>query len=140
MKKIILSISAVFFFGMLSAQTTETVQPVKQTEITFTTLEHNYGTMAFGANGICEFEFTNSGKEVLTLSNVEASCGCTAPTWSKEPIKPGGKGKITVKYNTQIAGQFQKQVRVYSNATVSPVVLNIKGIVNPQVQSEPTTK
>jgi len=140
MKKIILSISAIFFFGMLSAQTADTVQPVNKTEITFTTLEHNYGTMEFGANGICEFEFTNTGKEVLTLSNVEASCGCTVPTWSKDPIKPGGKGKITVKYNTQNPGRFQKQVRVFSNSTVSPVVLNIMGLVNPKAQTETTTK
>ncbi len=138
MKKIILSISAVFFFGMLSAQTVETTPTVIQTEITFTSLEHDYGTVEYSANGTCEFEFTNSGKEVLTLTNVQASCGCTTPDWSREPIKPGNKGKITVKYNTMIPGTFQKQIRVYSNATTSPVVLTIKGVVNPQVQPQPT--
>jgi hypothetical protein len=136
MKKIILSISAILFVGMLSAQTAETIQPVTQTEITFVSLEHNYGTIEYAANGICEFEFTNTGKEVLTLNNVQASCGCTAPEWSKEPIKPGDKGKITVKYNTQLPGTFQKQIRVYSNATTSPVVLTIKGEVKPQVQTQ----
>lgn len=134
MKKIILSISAIFLFGMLNAQTTETTVPEVKGEITFVNVEHDYGVVEYNANGTCEFEFTNTGKVVLTLNNVQASCGCTAPEWSKEPIKPGEKGKITVKYNTMIPGVFQKQIRVYSNATTSPVVLTIKGEVKPQAQ------
>jgi len=140
MKKIILSISAILFVGMLSAQTTQTTQTVQavqeepKTEITFTSLEHNYGSIEYDANGTCEFEFTNTGKIALVLVDVKASCGCTAPEWSKEPIKPGDKGKIIVKYNTKNVGPFQKTVRVLSNATVSPVILTIKGEVKPQAQ------
>lgn len=136
MKKLILSISAILFFGMLNAQTTETVVTEEKGEITFVSLEHNYGTVEFNANGTCEFEFTNTGKIALVLNNVQASCGCTAPEWSKEPIKPGDKGKISVKYNTMIPGPFQKQIRVYSNATTNPVVLTIKGEVKPQQQPQ----
>lgn len=120
---------------MLSAQTTETVVSEDKGEMTFASLEHNYGTIEFNGNGTCEFEFTNTGKIVLVLNNVQASCGCTAPEWSKEPIKPNEKGKITVKYNTQIAGPFQKLIRVYSNAASNPITLTIKGEVKPQVQS-----
>ncbi len=140
MKRIFLSISAIFFFGLLSAQTTETVVTEEKGEITFTTLEHNYGTIEINANGTCEFEFTNTGKVVLVLTNVQASCGCTAPEWSKVPIKPSDKGKISVKYNTQIPGPFNKQIRVYSNAAVNPVVLTIKGEVKPQVQPQVEAK
>jgi hypothetical protein len=133
MKKIIFSVSAFLLFGTLSAQTTETTNTGW---ITFTTLEHNYGTIEFNANGTCEFEFTNTGKDALILSNVQATCGCIRPDWSKVPLKPGDKGKITVKYNTQIPGPFQKQIRVYSNATTNPVVLVIKGEVKPQAQPQ----
>jgi len=140
MKQILLLLSSLFFVGMLSAQTTETKQEEIKGEITFAVLEHNYGTIEYDANGTCEFEFTNTGKVVLTLNNVQASCGCTAPEWSKEPIKPGEKGKIIVKYNTKIAGTFQKSIKVFSNATVSPVVLIIKGDVKPKVQQEQATK
>lgn len=140
MKKILLSLSAFFFVGMLNAQTTEVKQDEPKTEITFVNLEHNYGVIEYDANGTCEFEFTNSGTIVLTLSNVQASCGCTAPEWSKEPIKPGDKGKISVKYNTKIPGVFQKQIRVYSNATTSPLILTIKGEVKPQVQPQEQPK
>lgn len=140
MKKLILSISAIFFFGMLSAQTEQTTTVEEKGEINFVSLEHNYGTVEFNANGSCEFEFTNTGKIVLVLNNVQASCGCTAPEWSKEPIKPGDKGKITVKYNTMIPGPFQKQIRVYSNAATNPVVLTIKGEVKPQQQPQTETQ
>jgi hypothetical protein len=145
MKKILFSLSALFLIGMVNAQTTGTTQvtqPVDETktEITFTSLEHNYGTIEFDANGTCEFEFTNTGKVALTLSNVQASCGCTAPEWSKEPIKPGEKGKITVKYNTKLPGTFQKTIKVFSNSTVSPVVLTIKGEIKPKTQQDQPTK
>jgi len=136
MKKIFLSISALFLFGMLNAQTTETVVTEEKGEITFASLEHNYGSIELNANGTCEFEFTNTGKIPLVLNDVRASCGCTAPEWSRVPIKPGDKGKVTVKYNTQIPGPFQKQIKVYSNAVVSPVVLTVKGEVKPQVQPQ----
>ncbi len=132
MKKLILSISAIFFFGVLSAQTTETAVTEEKSEITFVSLEHNYGSIEFNANGTCQFEFTNTGKTALVLVNVQASCGCTAPEWSREPIKPGDKGKITVKYNTMIVGPFQKSITVYSNAKTSPIALIIKGEIKPQ--------
>lgn len=132
MKKLILSISMIFFFGMLSAQTTETKVNEEKSEITFTSLEHNYGVVEFNANGTCVFEFTNTSKLPLILVDVKASCGCTAPEWSKEPIKPGDKGKITVKYNTMIPGPFQKTITVTSNAKTNPVYLIIKGEVKPQ--------
>jgi hypothetical protein len=136
MKKILLTLSALFLVGLVNAQTTEIKEEAPKGEITFVTLEHDYGTMEFDANGTCVFEFANTGKVVLTLDNVQASCGCTAPEWSKEPIKPGDKGKITVKYNTKNPGTFQKTIRVFSNASVSPVVLTIKGEVKPQTAQQ----
>lgn len=140
MKKLLLSISAIFFFGLLSAQTTETVVNEPKGEITFTSVEHDYGTVEYNANGTCVFEFTNTGKAVLVLSNVQPSCGCTSPEWSKEPIKPGDKGKISVRYNTAIVGPFHKTITVLSNAVTNPVVLTIKGEVKPQVQPQPEVK
>ncbi len=140
MKKILLSLSALFIAGMLHAQTPEVQQKANKANITFASLEHNYGIVEWDSNGTCVFEFTNNGKEVLTLTNVQASCGCTAPEWSKEPIKPGEKWKITVKYNTKIPGMFQKQIRVSSNATEEPIVLTIKGEVKPQAQPQEQPK
>jgi hypothetical protein len=90
---------------------------------------HDFGSIVFGANGKVNFDFTNKGTKDLVITDVKSSCGCTVPTWTKEPIKPGKKGTIELLYNTQLAGAFNKTVVVYSNANNSPVRLEIRGKV-----------
>ena len=97
--------------------------------IVFDKLEHDYGTIERGADGTCEFIFTNIGESPLILNNVRATCGCTVPEWPREPIAPGAKGIIKVRYNTNIAGTFNKSVTVFSNAVNKTVILRIKGKV-----------
>lgn len=97
--------------------------------IIFEKQEHDYGTINKGDNGNCEFSFTNKGKKPLVLGNVRASCGCTVPEWPKEPIEPGKKGVIKVKYNTNTPGTFNKSITVNSNAVNAAVILRIKGNV-----------
>jgi len=108
-------------------------------EIYFENTSHNYGTIEYNSNGICEFTFKNTGKEPLLLTNVKASCGCTTPTWTKEPVKKGKKGTISVKYNTKITGSFTKTIRVYSNAKTNLVTLKITGTVVNSKQEKKTT-
>jgi hypothetical protein len=95
----------------------------------FESLVHDYGTIAKGSDGTCEFKFTNGGKTPLLLQNVSASCGCTVPEWTREPVQPGKSGSIKVRYNTAIVSGFTKTVTVVSNAKNSPVILTIKGVV-----------
>lgn len=97
--------------------------------ITFESTVHDYGTIEQGSDGTYEFKFTNDGKSPLILSNVRSSCGCTVPSWTKEPVAPGKEGSIKVVYNTQNVGNFSKTVTVSSNAKNSQVVLQIKGSV-----------
>lgn len=94
---------------------------------------HDFGSIVYGANGKVDFTFTNNGKTPLTISDVKSSCGCTVPTYSKEPVAPGKQGTITVEYNTKLPGLFNKTVAVYSNANNSPVRIEIRGKVNTQV-------
>ncbi len=91
----------------------------------------DYGTVAADSDGKREFVFTNNGNKPLIITNTAGSCGCTVPTTPKEPIAPGKKGVIVVKYATDRAGQaFDKQVTVTSNAVGQPTkVLHIKGNV-----------
>jgi hypothetical protein len=56
------------------------------------------------------FKFTNTGNEPLIITNVQISCGCTTPQWPREPIPPGGKGDITIGFNS--AGKMGKQNKV----------------------------
>ena len=133
MKKFfLLSLFVSMAFTMINAQeeTKTQEQPLNGPKISFSEQEHNYGTIQKGGDGNCEFVFTNEGNEPLILSNVKASCGCTTPSWTKEPIMPGKTGTIKVRYNTNNVGSFTKTITVTSNAIDSPrVTLKIKGKV-----------
>jgi len=83
------------------------------------------------------FDFTNKGVTPLVVNRVQASCGCTTPTWTKEPIEPGKKGTITVTYNPSgRPGSFTKTITVYSNATDEQLVLTIHGEVIPKTNGD----
>jgi hypothetical protein len=136
MKKITLVISMILVAATgLFAQAAEPVQVVDNPnapEISFDKLVHDYGTIAFGGDGVCIFKFTNTGKEPLILQQPQSSCGCTVPTWPKEPVLPGASSEIQVTYNTKKAGPINKTVTVRSNAKTNTVVLRITGKVEAQ--------
>lgn len=99
--------------------------------IVFNQLEIDYGTIEQGSDGEVEFKFTNKGQAPIVLSNVRASCGCTTPSWPRNPILPGEEGIVKVKYNTNIVGSFNKSITVTSNAKNPNVTLRVKGTVAP---------
>jgi len=105
-----------------------------QAKMDFKKEVHDYGNIKNGANGTCTFEFTNTGNAPLIISNAAGSCGCTVPTWPKEPIAPGAKGEITVKYDTKRTGEFTKTVTLTSNSSEPNKVLTIKGNVAAPVE------
>ncbi len=118
----------VFFLAALTI-IAENPQTAAKDSIIFEKLVHDYGTIVQGADGGSEFVFTNKGEKPLVLTNVRASCGCTAPIWPREPILPGQKGVIKVGYNTNIVGGFSKGISVTSNASNNTVNLTVKGNV-----------
>ncbi len=121
--------------GAQNVQTQET--PANGAKIRFEEMEHQYGTIAKGSDGNCEFKFWNDGNEPLILQNVKASCGCTTPSYTQKPVMPGQSGVISVHYNTNNVGGFSKTVTVTSNAVDNPrVVLRIKG--NVKAEAAPT--
>jgi len=132
MKKILLTfgLAALTIFSV-QAQENETDNAVitnpNAAVMTFDDDVIDYGTIEQGADGVREFKFKNTGKEPLIISNATGSCGCTVPTWSKEPILPGKTGVISVKYDTKRLGAINKSVTVTSNATEATKVLRIKG-------------
>ena len=107
-----------------------------QAEITFEKTIHDYGKLPYRGNGECEFVFKNTGKEPLVLTNVKSSCGCTVPTWPREPIAKKKEGVIKVKYDTKRQGNFTKTITVFSNASNSPVRLTIRGQVTKPTPEE----
>jgi hypothetical protein len=104
-------------------------------KIEFSKEVHDYGNIKNGANGTCTFTFTNTGTEPLIIQSAKGSCGCTVPEWPKEPIAPGAKGEIIVKYDTKRTGAINKSVTIISNAVNEPTkVLKIKGNVAPPAE------
>ena len=98
--------------------------------ITFDKTEHNFGKVIAGEMVKYNFKFTNTGKEDLVLSNVSSSCGCTVPSYTTDPIKPGERGDIEVVFNTQGRKGIQnKTITVLSNATTNKTLLKIKATV-----------
>ncbi|MBK1898157.1 DUF1573 domain-containing protein [Chryseobacterium paridis] len=78
------------------------------------------------------YEVTNTGKNPLVISEVKPGCGCTAPDFTKEPILPGKKGKITLHFDSSsFDGNVQKYADVYANVEKSPIKLTFTANIQP---------
>lgn len=96
----------------------------------FENIELDYGTVKHNGNGERQFVFVNNGTLPLVITNAVGSCGCTVPTFPKEPIAPGEKGVLKVNYDTKRTGPFSKTITVTSNAVQGNTkLLTIKGLV-----------
>ncbi len=103
-------------------------------EMDFKRTEHNFGIIKEEMGSVStQFEFTNAGKSPLIIQRVSASCGCTTPSYTKEPVLPGKTGTISATYSTvRRPGTFNKTIRVYTNVPDTVYVLTIKGNVTPR--------
>lgn len=100
----------------------------------FKTEVHDFGTIAEGPAAEYEFTFTNTGKEPIIIQHVQASCGCTTPSYSKDPVLPGMVGTVKASYNTVgRPNAFTKTITITSNA--GNKVLTIKGNVEKAPES-----
>ena len=121
MKKVLLSL-ALMISGVCAA--------LGQAQIKFDTLTYDFGTFS-ESNPVqkCTFTFTNVGDKPLVINQALAACGCTVPTYTKSPIKPGEKGVITVTYNGKgkWPGHFKKVITVRSNGVPEMTRLYIEG-------------
>lgn len=126
------TLSVLFFTGAFAQSAVTSSNPLPNgAEFSFKEEIHDFGKIPQDVPVKTVFEFKNTGKEPLIISDVKPSCQCTAPEWPKEPIAPGKTGKITVGYNAKAAGNFSKTVTITSNAKTNPKVLTIKGDVQP---------
>tara|TARA_B100000959_G_scaffold79780_1_gene84955 strand:- start:6590 stop:7099 length:510 start_codon:yes stop_codon:yes gene_type:complete len=106
-------------------------EPSSNATIDFESKVYDYGVLEHNGNGDGEFIFTNNGTEALLIKNAKGSCGCTVPTWPREPIMPGETSRIGVKYATNRVGKFTKTITLTTNASKKPAILTIKGEVTP---------
>ncbi|MBQ5714407.1 MAG: DUF1573 domain-containing protein [Bacteroidaceae bacterium] len=111
-------------------QAVATTKAKNYAELTFDTLRYNFGKFSKSAPLVrCSFPFTNTGTAPLIIHQAFASCGCTIPSYTKEPIKAGEKGVIDVTYDgtDKFPGHFQKTITIRSNAINEVVRLVIEG-------------
>lgn len=107
--------------AQVNSETNSKILQLKETE-------HDFSKIPQGKPVYYDFEIVNTGKEPLKLENVHASCGCTTPEWSPEPIAPGATAKIKVGYNAAAEGYFEKFITITYNKDQTEQ-LKIKGTV-----------
>lgn len=102
-------------------------------EISFDKEEFDFGTVKEGEVVETTFVVTNTGKSDLVITHAQASCGCTVPEWTKDPIAPGETGNIKVSFNT--SGRTNKQsksVTLTTNTEKGREIIKISGMVTPK--------
>ena len=130
MKKLVLMFS-VLLLSVVALNAQEVQKQTKGAAINAPEEQFDFGTIK-EADGPVTHAFTlkNVGNAPLVITRASASCGCTKPKFSTEPIAPGKSTKIEVTYNPAgRPGQFVKTVAVYSNGKEGAFILRIKGVV-----------
>ena len=124
-KSLLMLLMLVFTLGMMAQ---------KPAQIKFDNVSHNFGSFSEKEPVVSHsFTFTNIGEQPLVINQAIASCGCTVPKYTKEPIAPGEKGEIKVTYNGEgkFPGHFKKSITVRTNGAVEMTRLYIEGDMQP---------
>lgn len=136
MKNKAIPIIIIFLVLVLLSCKGNTNTPIEEgelSEMTFSKKTFDFGSVNQGDIVSTQFEFTNSGKKDLIITEAVGSCGCTVPDYSKDVIKPGEKGKIKVSFNsTGKSGMQNKTVTLSVNTKNGTEILNIKANVIPK--------
>jgi hypothetical protein len=124
MKKLLTLGAVALFSGVFAiASTSRTMgtEPVKWNKTS-----HDFGTVKMGPPAEAVFKFTNTGKTPLVITAAQPSCGCTTPTYTKNPVMPGKTGEVKASYGTEgRPGYFQKSIKVtFDNGTVQDLIIS----------------
>ncbi len=147
MKKsiLIIAIMSAFVFTSCKENAAEKVSEEKVAEaetrdaavekfpvISFNETEFDFGTIDQGTNVEHVFKFTNTGEAPLVIVNAKSSCGCTVPSFPKEPVAPGESAEMLVKFNGSGKNQVSKTVTITANTQAGKETIKIKAFVNPK--------
>lgn len=114
----------------------EPTKPAEGPVMTFETKVVDYGDIERKSERKRTLKFTNTGTEPLVISNARGSCGCTVPTWPKEPIMPGESSEMVITYDTNRPGKINKTVTITTNEGANPHVIKVVGHVHEPTQEE----
>jgi hypothetical protein len=109
-----------------NGETAESADSDGEAILEFQSLVHDFGKITEGEIVACVFSFENSGDEDLIINSAVTSCGCTVPSFPKEPVKPGDQGRIEVVFDSSYrSGAQSKTITIRSNARKPVIVLKI---------------
>lgn len=108
----------------------KSIPDLPKTTIFFDSIFHDFGVIRDNKKVYTRFKFTNTGKEPLIILSANGSCGCTVPTWPKEPIEPGKSKTIEVAFDPNgKLGENSKIITITSNSEPSTTILTIKATI-----------
>jgi len=134
MKKVMFIVALAFVANLGWSQNT----PVAKQDaavIQWEASTHDFGKIKQGVPVTYEFKFTNKGKVPAVITNAQPSCGCTTPSWTRDPVLGGGEGHVKATFNAMALGPFDKVITVSANTEGGTILLHIKG----EVEAAPTT-
>lgn len=126
----------VFLAALFAIITTAADKPASA--IVFDSKVHEFGIVSHNGGPVrCEFKFTNTGDGPLVIVSANASCGCTQPKYSRDPVEPGKSGKIRVTFLPETTtGNFSKTIKVRTNDPKNKkIILRITGRVVPDTKT-----
>ncbi len=130
-----------FFAVLVVLSTVASVSFAQKGVMKFKEETHSFGKIEQGKPVTQEFVFTNTGTDPIVITNVSASCGCTTPSYTKDPVLPKQSGTIKATYNAAAMGTFNKSITVFSNAESPSLTLFLKGeVVEKGAATKPSTK
>lgn len=137
----VFSLLTVGMYGQANEKATdETEKPVPTSVqgpiMTLESLTVDYGDIKQGSEPLRTVAFTNTGTEPLVISNAKGSCGCTVPTWPREPIGPGESAVIEIRYDTKRLGGINKTVKLTTNDETGTYVLRVKGNITAKTEEK----
>ncbi|WP_312818544.1 DUF1573 domain-containing protein [Kaistella carnis] len=117
----------------VQAEMVQAAQSKPLTNIALSEAQFDFGKIKKGDQKEHVYEVTNTGENPLIISQVKPGCGCTVPDYTKDPILPGQKGKITLKFDSSnFDGLVNKQAEVYANVEKAPIVISFSADIQPK--------
>ena len=138
----VFSLLAISMYGQQGTEkpTDDAVKPdttsVAGPVMTLESMTVQYGDIVQGSDPLRTVSFTNTGNEPLVISNAKGSCGCTVPTWPREPIGPGESAVIEIRYDTKRLGGINKTVKLTTNDPTGTYVLRVKGNITAKKEEQ----
>ena len=139
MKRITIIIGLIFFASQINfALDFDNLKSMGDNLVSFNETSHDFGKILKGTQNVkTTFEYTNNSEEMIFITRVVKSCGCTEPEYSKEPLMPGQTAEFKVGYTTtDILGIFNKKLTVFTNVSTDAIILTIKGEVVESLDKE----